>query len=244
MTKLYDQKNKRLVYVGQKPTIQFWTDFWRKSPQNLAKVTKYDFLVLPTTRKYLQPDGKILEGGCGDGRFVYLLTKNGYDCTGVDLVQNQHPELKIIRGDVRRLKFKNDFFDGYWSIGVIEHFFQGYKQLILEAKRVLKPKGFFFLTFPQMSLLRKFKTALNKYPLFSGKKPVDFYQFAFDPKDIAEDLKNYGFKLLEIRPFDGFKGLKEELNLSFSPVAPLRFIFSKMSESWAGHCALLVLQKE
>jgi len=42
------------------------------------------------------------------------------------------------------LKFPNNFFDGYWTLGVIEHFWEGYNQIIEEAKRVIKPGDIYF----------------------------------------------------------------------------------------------------
>ena len=51
--------------------------------------------------------------------------------------------------------------DAYWSLGVIEHFFNGYKEIAEEANRILKNKGFIFLTFPSMNILRKQKQNLD-----------------------------------------------------------------------------------
>jgi len=63
---------------------------------------------------------------------------------------------------------------------VIEHFWEGYNEILKEAKRVLKPKGYLFLTFPYMSPLRKFRANLGLYRIldFNNKsKNDDFYQF-------------------------------------------------------------------
>ena len=38
----------------------------------------------------------------------------------------EYPGLDIREGDVRSLPFPAGHFDGYWSIGVIEHFWGGY----------------------------------------------------------------------------------------------------------------------
>ena len=38
--------------------------------------------------KYLPRQGKILESGCGLGRWLFYLRKKGYDVTGIDLVEH------------------------------------------------------------------------------------------------------------------------------------------------------------
>jgi len=53
--------------------------------------------------------------------------------------------------DVRKLNFPDHYFDGYWSLGVIEHFYKGYDEIIHKIYRVLHPGGFLFLTVPEMS---------------------------------------------------------------------------------------------
>ena len=65
--------------------------------------------------------------------------------------------------DVRNLNFDDGFFDGYWSLGVIEHFYEGYERIIKEVNRVIKRNGFVFLTFPSLSFLRKFKSKWGLY---------------------------------------------------------------------------------
>lgn len=44
--------------------------------------------------------------------------------------------------DVRKLQFADGFFDGYWSLGVIEYFWEGYNEIVNEVKRVIKPGMF------------------------------------------------------------------------------------------------------
>ena len=71
------------------------------------------------------------------------------------------------------------------------------------------------MSFPYMSLLRKFKTAIGSYPVktreeLEGSKD-DFYQFALDEKQVLLDLEKFGFTLKETTLFAGIKGFKDEL---------------------------------
>ena len=170
----YDTENRRLVYIEQRATPEFWDRQWEdeKLKKSILAGIKERF-VFPTTKHYLKLGAKILEGGCGKGHFVYSLYARGYDAYGVDFaektvkrVNTLIPELKIRLGDVRQLEFPDATFHGYWSLGVIEHFPEGYDPIAKEMLRVLKPGGYLFLTFPYMSPLRRLKTYFGAYPLF------------------------------------------------------------------------------
>ena len=168
------------------------------------------------------------------------------------------PELNVIEADVRKLPFKENFFDGYWSLGVIEHFYEGYNEIAQEMQRVIKPGGYLFLTFPYMSPLRKLKAKLGCYPILSQSKnkPSNFYQFALNPQVTQKHFEQLGFSLVAARPFEGFKGLKEE---SFPALKKLlqivydnksfvcRIIDFTLSHIFApisGHTIILVLRKK
>ncbi|GAI52286.1 unnamed protein product, partial [marine sediment metagenome] len=108
--------------------------------------------IIGHTKKYLSPGAKVLEGGCGRGNKVYALYQHGYDAYGVDYAEetvkkvNQYaPELKITVDDIRNLNFEDGFFDGYWSLGVIEHFYDGYDAMLREMHRVLSEGAIFSL---------------------------------------------------------------------------------------------------
>ena len=65
----YVRKDRRLVYVGEKASPDFWDSHWET--ENLKESIergKDNRFVLKTLRKYI-PDkkGRILEGGCGRG---------------------------------------------------------------------------------------------------------------------------------------------------------------------------------
>ncbi len=261
----YDQEHRRLVYIEQAATPEFWDHQWEdeKLKKSILAGAKERF-VYSNTKHYLQPGAKILEGGCGKGQFVYSLHARNYDAHGVDFAPKvvekakaAVPELKLSVGDVRQLDFPNDTFDGYWSLGVIEHFFDGYDQIAAEMHRVLKPGGFLFLTFPYMSPLRRLKAAFGVYPRFEKNTfPRDqFYQFALPADSVIKKFTNLGFELTNKKPYEGFKGFKDESgplkpilqavynNKSFFAQG-IAFILSTLLAPVSGHTILLVLRKK
>ena len=45
--------------------------------------------------------------------------------------------------DLDDLPVEDESVDGYWSLGVIEHFYDGYGEILSEMHRVIKRDGFF-----------------------------------------------------------------------------------------------------
>jgi len=260
----YDPQHHRLVYWEQAASPEFWDLHWQG--EDLAeKIRSFNRFVVHWTQRYLTAGSRILEGGCGRGQNVYSLQQAGYEAYGVDFasrtvaaVNQQAPELKVIEGDVRRLPFDNGFFDGYWSLGVIEHFFEGYGPITAEMGRVLRKGGHLFLTFPQMSYLRKVKAYLGMYPHLPPAdfdfSPNAFYQYALDITSVMNDLRTFGFQVVERTGYDGIKGLKDEVGPVKPPLQRLydssglfarvtKFMAEPLLRGWCGHCALLILRK-
>ncbi len=263
MKRFYDQHNHRLVYVGQASDPDFWDAHWQAADFQRAIRVPHHRFILGHTSRYLQPGARILEGGCGRGDKVYALTHHGYDAYGVDYapetverIRRYAPELKVSLGDVRRLEFPDGFFDGYWSLGVIEHFPEGYDPILREMQRVLKPGGYIFLTCPAMSALRAIKARLRCYPAWPLQPESwdGFYQFALDPRSVVARFEAAGFARVERRFHDGFYGLMQEwpmfdalLGRAYeSPRLPARVLragVNALTAAWAGHIALLILRK-
>lgn len=97
----------------------------------------------------------ILDVGCGDGRHSIMIDNNGGRAIGVDLSKNMLREAKTLypngdfqKMDMRRLSFKDDFFDGICSSGSIYHVTKSdVKKVIKEFRRVLKMKGVVAISF-------------------------------------------------------------------------------------------------
>ena len=262
-----DRKNNRLIYIFEKADSNYWDKKWIKDLKTKKNdlSSKIDLLVVPTTKKYLRRGSEILEGGCGHGTNVLRLQNEGYRCTGIDFAKKTIKALKKVypksdfrSGDVRKLPFPREAFDGYWSLGVIEHFYSGYENILTEMHRVLKRGGYVFATFPYMSPLRRIKAKMKMY---SKKKfrgiPKNFYQFALDEDKVIMAFRRKGFTLVMKKPYDGVSGLRKELSFlrfvlnplskyskKYLFVAGIRFILSKITEKFASHSILLVFKKK
>jgi SAM-dependent methyltransferase len=199
---VYWQKADRLIYLDEKATAKFWDLHWQAEGKPPVIGLRDD--VVAVTRKFLAPGSRILEGGCGRANRVKAMADAGFSPVGIDFApasvqqaRRDYPNLDIRQGDVRALDFANASFDGYWSLGVIEHFWVGYDAIMAEAARVLKPNGFLFLTAPWLSPYRRHKARAGGYPRADfSSEPDDFYQFALGREEVCASLQRHGFQVL------------------------------------------------
>jgi SAM-dependent methyltransferase len=199
---VYWQKADRLIYFDEKATAQFWDSHWQAEGKPPAVSARDD--VVAVTRKYLGRGSRILEGGCGRANKLKAMADAGFSAIGIDFAsgsvkqaRHDYPNLDIRQGDVRSLDFPDSSFDGYWSLGVIEHFWAGYDEIMAEAARVLKPNGFLFLTAPWLSPYRKYKARTGGYPPVDfSSEPDGFYQFALGREEVCGALARHGFQVL------------------------------------------------
>ena len=216
---VYDRENDRLVYLSEPATAAYWEDLWAGmlSKENIAKGDRF---VLEETRRVLGKGSRVIDAGCGRGATVYGLAQGGFEASGIDYadgtvaaIREYFPDLNVQVGDVRDMPFEDASFDGVWSLGVIEHFVDGFAPVVQEMHRILRPGGFLFLTVPSVSPLKSCKIALGSYQQFSPVDQSKFFQFAFRPEWVVSSISEFGFRFQRSRGRAGSLGLKEDLGL-------------------------------
>lgn len=263
-SQIYLSDKQTLAFYREKATSEFWDKHWSLVDlQSVLRTSTNDGLFIPAVKRYLPKDSIVLEGGCGMGHIVHALRYQGYKAIGVDFAQQTIqnikeavPELDVRVGDVRALELSDASLDGYVSVGVIEHFWEGYEPIAREMHRTLKIGGYLFVSFPHLSLLRKIKILTRGYEIGDYSTLKDrqntFYQFALDAKIVQSEFERLGFKFVERIAYDGIKGFKDELTLFKQWLQPiydgkhggrLRPYLDKAFKPFASHMALLVMQK-
>lgn len=119
--------------------------------------------ILPTFLRLLPKQGRILEAGCGLGRWLIHLWNLGYAIYGMDIsaealkaIRGYDESIPLYQGDVERTPFNDECFDAIISLGVIEHFETGPQKALEESYRLLKKQGLLLVTVPYQNLIRKF----------------------------------------------------------------------------------------
>jgi SAM-dependent methyltransferase len=100
--------------------------------------------------KYFSPESRILDLGCGSGRDMRFFGQRGYLAIGLDFSAplaasaRRFSEQEVVVGSFRRLPFKNNSFDGIWSIASLLHIPRTIiSDVLIEIHRVLRPGGIF-----------------------------------------------------------------------------------------------------
>lgn len=102
---------------------------------------------------------RVLDVGCGDGRFCYELKNENLKITGIDFSEKAigfaksfSPEVEFLAQDIENLKLKQKF-DYMVMIETLEHFIPEKIPVILEnLSNVLKENGKLIITVPSKNL--------------------------------------------------------------------------------------------
>ena len=102
----------------------------------------------------LPKGSKILDVGCGTGHLAAELARRGYDTWGTDLsagmveyARTNYNQDRYQVGDIEKIPFPDNFFDGIVCLGVVEYLAND-DAALSEMHRVLRPGGFAVITTP------------------------------------------------------------------------------------------------
>jgi ubiquinone/menaquinone biosynthesis C-methylase UbiE len=183
---------------------------------------------------YVIPGDKILDLGCGNGRFFELLKDKDVNYIGVDfseklieIAKKKYPKVKFQVADALNLSFPNNYFDRIYSIAVLHHIpSREFKlQFLKEARRVLKPNGLLILTVwkpkskKNWSLFLKYTTLkligkLERKDVFqSWGKKMERYFHLFSEEELVDLAKEVKFKIIKEGIITNEKGNRRNIYL-------------------------------
>lgn len=204
------------IYQKEDAGMKYWTTFWKErevSLENQQQYMEFNFLTR-LIHEYLPNDGKIIEGGCGTGRWVFYLKEKGYKIIGIEWSKDVVEQVKawdqnapIEIGDIFNLYFPDGFFQAYISLGVIEHH-HNWPMALKEAYRVLNNGGVLFCSVPFFNPVRRIKNIFGVYNIKEGEK---FFEYRFTLDEIKQGIEKNGFKIIEVIPFSVPYGLTLEI---------------------------------
>jgi ubiquinone/menaquinone biosynthesis C-methylase UbiE len=149
--------------------------------------------------KMLEPAGKLLDVGCGYGRFLGEASKI-YETSGIDISSakvkfgRENLHLNIIEGDIYKVSFPQRWFDIVTLIRVIEHL-KDVSKALRKINRLMKIGGLLFIKTGNIGGRRARKKG-KKWEYFDPP----YHLFYFSQRNIKKLLKMYGFKVIKITP--------------------------------------------
>ncbi|OGZ05809.1 MAG: hypothetical protein A2845_03325 [Candidatus Lloydbacteria bacterium RIFCSPHIGHO2_01_FULL_49_22] len=172
--------------------------------------------------EHIERDDHVLDIGCGNGRFVPLVSARHAHYDGVDYssglieeAKRKFPQQCFTVGDATALPFPDDSFDIAFSFAVIHHIpgKEGRNEFAREAFRVLHPGGKLIITSWDLwsrkyvgrllrsaisSMLQINSLDVRDVMLTFGKKKQPRYVHAFTAPELRELFKENGFTILGI----------------------------------------------
>lgn len=185
---------------------------------------------------YLTKGDKVLDLGCGNGRYYELFKNKEIDYIGVDsseklvnIAKEKYPAVKFQAEDALNLPFPDNHFDKIYSIAVLHHIpsKELRMEFLKESKRVLKKDGILILTVWKFHQLKEI-CSLIKYSILKliGKSKLDFkdilepwgkktdrYYHWFSKKELIILAKKSGFKIEKAGIIKNKKGNRENIYL-------------------------------
>ena len=167
----------------------------------------------------VRPGERVLDLGCGAGRFVAALRDAGAEPVGVEIAQaaldraaRNAPgaDLRLLGGD-GSLPLEHASVDVVWCSEVLEHV-PDTAHLLLEVRRVLRPGGRLLVTVPFHGRVKGALLGLARFDAHFD--PLGQHVRFYTRSSLAGTLEQSGFEAVEVRPWGGPPLLRPGLRAS------------------------------
>jgi SAM-dependent methyltransferase len=163
-----------------------------------------------------RPGERVLDLGCGAGRFVAALREAGCDPIGVEIAEAALERAREVApgADLRRLgddgsvPLEHGSVDLVWCSEVLEHVADGL-YLLQEARRVLRPGGRILVTVPFHGRMKSLAIAVARFDAHFD--PLGQHLRFYTRASLASSLLAAGFVAPSVRAVGGLPVVRESL---------------------------------
>lgn len=192
----------------------FYESFWADAPEDPEPWawSRRRALLLAEAR----PGERVLDLGCGAGRFVAALRSAGADPVGVEIAEAAlerarrvapGADLRLVEED-GSLPLEHRSVDLVWCSEVLEHV-GDVAHVLLEARRVLRPGGRLLATVPYHGRVQAAAIALTRFEAHFD--PLGQHLRFFTRRSLVETLRHAGFEPVSVRAWGGVPLLRRGL---------------------------------
>lgn len=143
--------------------------------------------------------GRVLDIGCGSGRFLLALRHSGWDVAGLELNDDTATSARNVHGlmvETSLGAFTDNSFDLITITHVLEHIREP-RQMLRDCQRLLKPGGVIAVAVPN---IESWQAYLTKGYWFHLDLPRHLWHFS--EKWLSNELADSGFDQLAVRRLD------------------------------------------
>jgi SAM-dependent methyltransferase/uncharacterized protein YbaR (Trm112 family) len=147
----------------------------------------------------LAPGERVLDLGCGAGKFALYAGASGASAAGLDVapffLARAQREVDLVLGDLRRIPFRKGAFPRAYTLDVLEHLDEeGVREVLLEARRTLGRDGRLFVYTHAMesSRIASFQRAVNRLARRLGQRGlIDHEREAMRKSDHRNAIRSH-----------------------------------------------------
>jgi 2-polyprenyl-3-methyl-5-hydroxy-6-metoxy-1,4-benzoquinol methylase len=150
--------------------------------------------------------GRLLDAGCGGGKFTLPLRMRGFDVVAVDVSSsalkstkdsstNRKLDIDFLAANVYELPFRDASFNVIWCYGVLQHLLLKEREsTVSEFKRILNEEGLLFIEVFGENDMRYGGSEIER-GTFSRKNGIIYHYF--NKNELNELLKGFSYHLEE-----------------------------------------------
>ncbi|HEV7162944.1 MAG TPA: methyltransferase domain-containing protein [Solirubrobacteraceae bacterium] len=189
---------------------------WRSLPAGLEPADfqmRRRFLL-----EHISAGARVLDVGCGDGRFAAELQAAGAEVVGIDVAEealrrararNPGMELQLVEQH-GPWALEDASFDVVWAGEVIEHVADT-SAWLSEVRRVLRSGGSLLLSTPDHGPLTLLATALSRRVFAARFDPLGEHLRFYNRATLSRLIEELGFRDVQIRAHGGIPGARRVL---------------------------------
>ena len=159
--------------------------------------------------------GRLLDAGCGSGKYAIPLRMRGFEVIGVDVSRGglemakeasgrRGLDILFLEADVRSLPFPDASFDVIWCYGVLQHLLYAERELaVREFRRLLRTGGMLFIEVMGKEDMRYGGIEVEPHT-FKRKKGIIYHYF--DKNELSGLLAGFSCRMGESMKQKRFNG--------------------------------------
>ncbi|MEJ7645956.1 MAG: class I SAM-dependent methyltransferase [Chryseolinea sp.] len=249
-----------MAFYPEDSYYSYNVEFAPPEPAWKEAIRKLLFLNYKTKDPEFSNPGKMLDIGCGNGWFIYMMREKGWEVRGVEPSKagaeagRSAGKLDIHHGDLISANYPAESFDYVRSNHSFEHI-PNPNEVLDEMYRILKPGGKAFIGVPNINSVNG--KSFHKFWYYLGA-PV--HTFNYSDKTLPDMLKRHRFRNIKVNYNSNYSGILGSIQIylnkdssrkshegfvfNFFPFKILAGLFSKAFDATRrGDCVEVIFEK-